>query len=137
MAAATHAPAEIRSAAAHEVTMAVQRDIASQFVSTRLSVFATKYPALRVYNMSMGLEESAATNEMVRHGVCIACPPHCSVADELATHSLASLRLARALSKMELRCAHTGALSANARLLLNELRKGKHDADGGAAVRRR
>ena len=47
-AATMQALAEIRSAAAHEITIAVHRDIASQFVSTRLSVFAAKYPSLRV-----------------------------------------------------------------------------------------
>jgi LysR family transcriptional regulator, low CO2-responsive transcriptional regulator len=228
-AATTQALAEIRSAAAHEITIAVQRDLASQFVSTRLSVFAAKYPTLRVitrigtidevvehlrtrkavlglyhtfgptaglhsevlghepfelvvspqhplataknltaktlaafpfvtglrgsrfnqlvdtalkkigltaYNTSMELEESAATKEMVRHGVCIACLPRCSVAAELAAHSLAALKLATSLPKMELRCGHTGALNANARLLLNELRHGKERPDVGTTARR-
>ena len=215
-AAATQALAEIRSAAAHEITIAVHRDIASQFVSTRLSVFAAKYPSLRVitrigtidevvehvsarkatlglfltsgptaglrsevlghepfelvvspqhplaktknltakmlaaypfvtglrgsrfnqladaalktigltaYNTSMELEESTAAKEMVRHGVCIACLPRCTVAAELAAHSLAALKLATPLQDLELRCGHTGALNPNARLLLNELRR--------------
>jgi len=229
-AAATKALAEIRSAAAQEITIAVQRDVASQFVSMRLSVFASKYPALRVitrigtideviervsarsaalglfhalgptagmrsevigheslelvvspqhpltgarkltartlaaypfvtgvrgsrfnqlvdkalkkfglttYNISMEVEESTAAKEMVRHGVCIACLPRCSVAAELAAHSLAALQLATPLQDLELRCVHLGALSANARLLLNEVRKAKDRAEAGMATKHR
>ena len=229
-AATTQTLAQIRSAAEHEITIAVHRDIASQFVSARLSVFAAKHPNLRVitrigtidevvdyvtsrsaalglfltsgptagmrsevlghepfelvvsprhplakagnltakmlaaypfvtglrgsrfnqladaalkkiglmaYNTSMELEESTAAKEMVRAGVCIACLPRCTVAAELAAHSLEALKLATPLPDLELRCGHTGALNPNARLLLSELRKQNERPDGGKAVKRR
>ena len=71
----------------------------------------------------MELEESAAAKEMVRLGLGIACLPRCTVAAELAAHSLAALKLATPLPDLELRCGHTGGLNANARLLLSELRR--------------
>jgi DNA-binding transcriptional LysR family regulator len=39
---------EIRSATAREITIAVHRDIAAHFLPARLTVFATKFPTVRV-----------------------------------------------------------------------------------------
>jgi len=74
------------------------------------------------YEVAMELEESAATKEMVRLGLGIACLPRCSVSAELTSRSLVELALSTPLPALELRCGHKRALSETARNFLHYMR---------------
>ena len=74
------------------------------------------------YEVAMELEESAATKEMVRLGLGIACLPRPSVTAELAAGSLVELMPSKPLPKLELRSGYIGSLGEAARNFLRCLR---------------
>jgi DNA-binding transcriptional LysR family regulator len=74
------------------------------------------------YEVAMQLEESAATKEMVRLGLGIACLPRPSVTAELAAGSLVELTPAKPLPPLELRSGYVGPLGEAARNFLRGMR---------------
>ncbi len=84
---------------------------------------ALKKIGIETYEIAMELEESTATKEMVRHGIGIACLPRCTIAAELASHSLVELILDVPLPDFELRCGSMAPLTESARNFLYCLRR--------------
>jgi DNA-binding transcriptional LysR family regulator len=83
---------------------------------------ALKQIGVDTYEAAMELEESAATKEMVRLGLGIACLPRPSVTAELAAGSLVELQTATPLPPLELRFGYAGALPEGARNFLRYIR---------------
>lgn len=88
----------------------------------QLADAALKKIGIASYEIAMELQESTAAKEVVRHGVSIACLPRCTVATELAAHSLVELIPGKRLQDLELRCGYTGSLTESARNFLNCIR---------------
>jgi DNA-binding transcriptional LysR family regulator len=56
----THTLADLRAAQAREIAIAVHRDVASQFLPTRLASFAQKYPKVRIVTRIGTIEDVLA-----------------------------------------------------------------------------
>jgi DNA-binding transcriptional LysR family regulator len=82
------------------------------------------------FDVAMEMQESAAVKEMVRHGAGIACLPRGMIVQEIATGSLAEIRLTVALPDLEIRCGYRAALAGAARRFVLAMRGGRRAAPG-------
>jgi DNA-binding transcriptional LysR family regulator len=85
---------------------------------------ALKSIGIAAYDIAMEVEESTATKEMVRRGRALACLPHCSVAAELKAGTLAALKLATPLPRLNVYCGYVPPLRDGDRAFMRHLRSG-------------
>lgn len=76
---------------------------------------------LSSYEVALELQEATSVKEAVRHGQSIACLPHCTVAEEIRSGTLAALRLAERIPPLQIRCVYSASPSPAALRLMKAL----------------
>jgi DNA-binding transcriptional LysR family regulator len=84
----TQALASMRKAAAQEIVIGAQRDIATQFLPERLATFARKHPGVRMVTRIGTIEEmiELVRSQVVHLGLLLASGPIAGIRSEVLAH---------------------------------------------------
>lgn len=108
--------ADLRSAEAHEITIAAHRDITSRLLSTRLTSFATKFPKVRIVTRIGTIEEvlDLVRNGRVNLALLLASGPITGLRSDLLTSETLALVVAPGHSLARAKAVAPAALKNSA-----------------------